>query len=167
MHSAEGGKKYNSRRSPFIPIFDIDINHRRRLLHLGFHLMYSPGFDHHSHIRHCLITDKVDILPSICYLRHRFQQQRSCIVTIYETTANSGGKAGLLLVQILCLSVLFLTYLATTVFITGECFGWQNNDREDSCFILLPVENPSIHAAPSGIFAHNLFNRSLLIVISY
>lgn len=112
------------------------------------------------------LPDKANILPSICFLLHGFEKRFGYSISVYDTTAHSGGKAGLLLVQILCLSVLFLTYLAIIFLITRECFGWQNNDKGGSCFILLTVENRSIHAAPSGIVVNNLFNRSLLIIVS-
>ena len=137
-------------------MFEININHSRLLSHCRLRRMYSPGFDRLKHLRHCPITHKVDILPLICFLFHRFQQRFCCIITIYDTTSHSGGKAGLLLVQIPCLSVIFLAYLA---------FRMAKNDRFYHVLSSLTIENRSKLAAPSGIVVNIIFNRSRLIVI--
>ena len=147
-------------------MFEINISHSRFLLHCNLRLMHSPGFDRHRHLCHCPNTHKVDILPSICFLLHRFKQRFCCIITIYDTTTHSGGKAGLLLVEIPCLSLIFLAYLAITLSITGERFGWQKNDRFYHVLSSLTIENRSKLAAPSGIVVNIIFNRSRLIVIS-
>jgi len=58
-----GRRKVHSRRSRFIPMFEIDINHRQLLLLCRLHLMYFTGFDQHSHLHHCPITGQGQYPP--------------------------------------------------------------------------------------------------------